>query len=215
MRGPRAASVRRAGSGHSRVHLERPENAELQRPPVDPPRLSTRGERSHPLRHVDTIRSDRQDVDWIGESFEVQLPAIDVADALDRASEVNDALTAQDLAGTGLTAQPRREVQSATAVPAFDRHRLTGIEADPHGEGEIWNRDRLLEKARLQLDRSPDRLTGRTEHCKGVISPELDHGAVPSLYLLANDVGEPLAASVATASSPRSRRCASSRLADT
>ena len=174
-----------------RVHLERPQDAELHRPPVHPPRLPARRERSHLLRDVDALRSDRQDVDGIGKPLEMQLPAIDVADALDRASEVNDALTAQDLSRTGLPAQPRREVQGSPAEPALDLNRLACVQPDPDGEREIRSRQRLLEKPRLQLDRRPDRLTGRTEDREGFVSPQLDHRSVPSLYLLANDIGEP------------------------
>ncbi len=174
-----------------RVDLERSEDAELQPPPVHAPRRLPGQERSHLLGDVAPLRSDRQDVDGIGEPLEMQLPAIDVGDAIERASEVNDALTAQDLAGAGLPAQPRREVQGPTPVSALDLNRLARIQPDPHGEREIRSRQRLLQEARLQLDRRPDRLTGRTKDGEGLITPQLDHRAVTSLYLLANDVGEP------------------------
>jgi hypothetical protein len=72
--------------------------------------------------------------------------------------------------GTGLPAQPRREVQGPTPVPALDLNRLACIQPDPHGEREIRGRQRLLKEARLQLDRRPDRLTGRTEDREGRVA---------------------------------------------
>ena len=174
-----------------RVDLQWPEDAELHPPPVHAPRRLPGEERSHLLSDIAPLRNDRQDVDGIGKPLEVQLAAIEVADAVNRASEVNDALTAQDLAGTGLPAQPRREVQCPTAEPALDLNRLAGIQPDPHGEREIRSRQRLLKKTRLQLDRRPDRLTRRTEDREGLVSPQLGHRAFPSLHLFANDVGEP------------------------
>ena len=118
----------------------------------------------------------------------MQLAAIRVSNALDRASQVHQALTAEDLARTRLAAEPGREVQGTTAEPALDRHRLTGVQSDPDGEREIRGGPRCLEKARLQLDRRPDGLTGGTEHREGFVSAQLDHGPVPGLNVLANDV---------------------------
>ena len=79
------------------------------------------------------------------------------------------------------------------APPAGGRDDAVGGRAreGPHGKREIRRRQCLLEKARLQLDRRPDRLTGRMEDREGLISPQLDHRTISSLYLLANDIGEP------------------------
>jgi hypothetical protein len=57
----------------------------------------------------------------------VQLAPIQVSNALDCSSQVNQGLTAQNFSGTGLATQPGREVQGSTAIPALDRQRLTGI----------------------------------------------------------------------------------------
>jgi hypothetical protein len=54
-----------------------------------------------------------------------------------------------------------------------------------------WGGLRCLKEARLQLDGRPDRLTQGTEHREGFVSPQLDHGSVPSLDVLSNDLGEP------------------------
>ena len=175
----------------SRVHLEWPEDAELHPSPVHGARRPRGQERSDLLRDVAPFRSDRQDANRGRESLEVQLPAIHVLDALDRAGQVDQALTAEDLAGTGLAAEPRREVQGPAAEPALDRNRLTGVQPDPDGEREIRGGPRRLKEARLQVDRRPDGLTGGTEHRERFVSPQLDHGAVPGLNVLSNDVGEP------------------------
>ena len=128
-------------------------------------------ERSDLLRDVAPLRSDRQDADGIGQPLEVQLAAIQVSNALDRASQVNQALTAEDLAGTRLAAEPGREVQGPTAEPALDRHRLTGVQPDPDGEWEIRGRLRCLKEARLQLDRRPDRPGGGSGTPRGLRRP--------------------------------------------
>src|SRR5439155_9909664 len=111
--------------------------------------------------------------------------------ALDRTGHVNHALTAEDLTRPCLAAQPGREVQGPTAEPALDRHRLAGVQPDPHGKREVRDGPRCVKKPHLQLDRRPDGLTGGMEYREGFISPELDNGPVPSLDVLSNDPGEP------------------------
>ena len=175
----------------SRVHLERSQNAEMHPPPVDGTYRPSGQERSDLLRDVAPLRSDRQDANGIGESFEVQLAAIQVPNALDRTGQVHEALTAEDLPGPGLAAEPGREVQSPAAEPALDRHRLTGVQPDPDGEREIRRGPRCLKQPRLQLHRCPDGLTGGTEHRQGFVSPQLDHRPVPGLDVLTDDAREP------------------------
>jgi hypothetical protein len=121
----------------------------------------------------------------------VQLAPIQVSNALDCSSQVNQGLTAQNLSGTGLAAQPGREVQGSTAIPALDRQRLTGIYPDPHGEREMWVGLRCPKESRLELDRRPDGLSGGAEHREGFVASQFDHGSLPGLYLLPNDLGEP------------------------
>ena len=70
----------------------------------------------------------------------MQLPAIHVLNALDRAGQVDQALTAEDLARSGLAAEPRREVQGPAAEPALDRNGLTSVQPDPDWEREIRSR---------------------------------------------------------------------------
>ena len=82
----------------SRIHLERPQNAEMHPPPVHGTCRPDGQERSDLLRDVAPLRCDRQDPNGIGESLEVQLAAIQVPNALDRTGQVHQALTAEDLA---------------------------------------------------------------------------------------------------------------------
>ena len=121
----------------------------------------------------------------------MQLAAIKVPNSLHGAGQVNQPSTAQDLARTRLDTEPGREVQDPTVEPALDGHRLTGVQPDPDGEWEIRGGPRCLEKARLQLDRRPDGLTGGTEHREGFVPSQLDHGPVPSPDVLSDDIGEP------------------------
>ena len=189
-RGPRAASARRGGWDRPPRRPRAARGRGTASCPVHGTRRPRGYERSDLFRHVAPLRSDREDTDGIRESLEVQLAAIQVPNALDRAGEVNEVLTREDLARTGLGAEPGREVQRPAAVPALDRHRLTGVQADPHGEREIRGGPGCLQKARLQVDRRPDGLTWGTEHREGFVSPQLDHGSVPSLDMLSSDLGE-------------------------
>jgi hypothetical protein len=58
----------------------------------------------------------------------------------------------------GLAAQPRREVERAAPVAALHPDGLSGVEADPHRQGERGVVDRLLRESQLQIDRGPEGL---------------------------------------------------------
>ena len=176
----------------SRVHLERPEDAELHPPPVHWARRPRGQERSDLLRDVAFLRSDRQDADGIGEPLEMQLAAIQVAERprpCGRGEPGFDCRgSRQDLPrriAWPRDSRPHRGIRSrpGTASPASS--------PIPAGSGRSGAAFVCLKKARLQLDRRPDRLTRGTEHREGFVSPQLDHGSVPSLDMLSNDLGEP------------------------
>src|SRR6266511_4114799 len=78
----------------------------------------------------------------------------------------------------------------AAPVAASHRHRLAGVQPDPHGEREGRVRDGLLDEALLELDRGPDGLPGGVEDGEGLVSPQLDHRSTPGLDALLGYVRE-------------------------
>ena len=62
----------------------------------------------------------------------MQGATLDVLNAVDPGRKVDDGLGGQDLPGSGLRAETRREVQGTAAIAALDRDRLAGVQPDPH-----------------------------------------------------------------------------------
>ena len=73
--------------------------------------------------------------------------AVLVPDAVDPSREVGDLAGGEDLAGSGLAAEPRRQVQRAAPVATLDRDGLAGIQADPDREWQLRLRERLLARS--------------------------------------------------------------------
>jgi hypothetical protein len=110
----------------------------------------------------------------IGEALQVQHAAVDVADAVHCAGDVHEALRGEDLSRTGFAAQPRSDVENATAVPGPDRDGLADVESDAHRERHVGGRPRLVEEAALQVDRRPDRLARGAERDQRLVATELE-----------------------------------------
>jgi hypothetical protein len=103
---------------------------------------------------------------------------------------VRDLARRQDLAGTSLAAQPRRQVQRAAAIPALDLDRLAGVEADPDRKGQLGIGEGLLDEPLLELDGRADRLARRAEDAERLVSAELQERAAAGHDPFAGDPGE-------------------------
>jgi hypothetical protein len=128
----------------SPVDLEGAEDTKVHLAPEHALTAPSGYERLHLLRDVEFLGSQLDDVDGIGESLEMQFPVIEVPDAIDRAGEMNQVLTGQDLAGTGFAAQAGGKVQGPAAIPAAHGRCLSHFEADSHGKRKIGGRPSLL-----------------------------------------------------------------------
>jgi hypothetical protein len=73
---------------------------------------------------------------------------------------VDDLPAREHLAGAGERAESCRDVEGPAPVASFDRDRLTGVQADPHGERKGWIGDRLFDEPLLQSHSSTDRRAG-------------------------------------------------------
>ena len=65
---------------------------------------------------------------------------------------MQDATTDEDLAGGGLRAEPRREVERAAAVPVLDGDGFARIDPDPDPEREPGIENGLVEERELEVD---------------------------------------------------------------
>src|SRR5512132_4737624 len=81
------------------VDLEGAEDTEVHLASEHPLTAPGWYERLHLLRDVEFLGNQLEDVDGIGESLQMQFPVIEVPDAIDRAGEMNQVLTGEDLAG--------------------------------------------------------------------------------------------------------------------
>jgi hypothetical protein len=93
-----------------------------------------RSERPHPFTNISVLRGDGESSNGAGDPAEIEIAAIRIADAVDSAGQVYDALAAEDLPGSGFGAESRGEVESSSSEPITDRYGLTRIE--PHTDRE-------------------------------------------------------------------------------
>jgi hypothetical protein len=124
-------------------------------------------------------------------ALEANGSSIHVGDPIHLPGKVRDRRAGKDLPGTGDAAQPSREIERATPVPAVDGDSLTRIQPDPDGERKRWLRHGLVHEPALELDRRPDRLPGRVEDREGFVTAELDDHSAPGLDALACHHSEP------------------------
>ena len=115
---------------------------------------------------------------------------VHVAHTVQPPGEVGDLSAGQDLAGAGLAAHPRREVEGAPAIPALHGDGLAGVEADADQQRDLWIGQRLVHEPLLERERGPDGLAGRGEHGEGLVAAQLDQLAAEFLDLLAGDLCE-------------------------
>ena len=152
--------------------------------------VTPRGHAHERRGRVDRLRRDPNDRHRFGQSLQLDGASLLVADAIHPPGQVRDLWRREHLAGTRLTAQPRREVQRPSSEPALDGNGLARVEADPDGQEQVGVRDRLGDEALLQIERGADRLARRGEDRERFVAPELDHGSVTALDALARDARE-------------------------
>ena len=133
----------------------------------------------------------------------MQLAAIDVSHAFDRASEVHQAVAPQYLARTRSLQSLAARFRAPPREPALDRHCLPGVQPDPDRKGQIRRGPRRLEEANLQVDRRPDGLTRRAEHGERLVTSSSTTDPLRS-WTCFRTMSANVAASRAAASSPRS-----------
>ena len=104
--------------------------------------------------------------------------------------EMDDLSTREDLAGLRARLQASGDVQSSPAIPTLDGHRLSGVEADAHGERQGWIRGGLIHETLLQSHGGSDRGARRAEDGQDLVSPQFDHPPAVVLDDLAYHFGE-------------------------
>jgi hypothetical protein len=120
----------------------------------------------------------------------VSVPPVFVPNAVEPTREVRDLPRRQDLAGLGLAAEARGEVERTAAVTTLDLDSLAGIQADADGERKFRLLHGLVHEPLLELDGGSDRLARRGEDAQGLVAPELEQRAPAGLDRFPCDVGE-------------------------
>ena len=109
----------------------------------------------------------------------------------DLAGEVHEAFGREDLARACRRAQPSGLVERRAPEAVAEGDGFAGVEADPDAEGEQRVTVGLRRERRLELDRRPQRPTGRLERGERLVPAELDELAAPRFDPLGDDLGEP------------------------
>ena len=145
-----------------------------------------------PPGHLASARSarDRDDVNRLRQSLELDRAAVDVGDSVHLPREMCHRLARQELACGSQAAQPSCQVECPTAIAVADRHRLARVHPDPDRQGEVGVRGTLLVATGEEVDARRDRLPRRIEDGEGLVAAQLDHGTAAALHLLLDEVGE-------------------------
>jgi hypothetical protein len=143
-----------------------------------------------------------EDVDGLGNPFQMHAPAIDVRNPLQPACEMYDTVGRDHFTRTGEPAEARRDVEGRTAEASVDPDRLARVDPNADVEGHRRIGPGLLFETHLQFDSRSQGLAGRTEDGERFVSPYLDDRAAASRDSLAGDRGksrrEPCGSFVAT-----------------
>ena len=139
---------------------------------------------------VAILRNDAGDTNGVGDALEVQLASVDVADSLDRTSQMGDLPAREDLAGRRHCAQPRREVQRTAAIPAFHWYGLPGVEADPDRQRKRGVVPGFLGESLLEIQGRPDRLSWGREDGESLVASKFDDAATTGPDSLSGQSGE-------------------------
>jgi len=134
--------------------------------------------------------ADADDSDRLGQTFQHEVAPVLEPDPLDPPGEVGDLLAGQDLARSGLAAQPRGQIERPAPIAALHGNGLSGVESDPHHEGQRRVGDGLLDEPVLQLHRRPDGLPGGTENRERLVTAKLDDPAAAPLHAFPRHLGE-------------------------
>ena len=116
--------------------------------------------------------SDGVEFDGSRDPLEADRAAGLESDVLDGAGEVHELGGDEDLTRPGASAQPRRHVQCSPSVSVPERHRLPGVDPDPHAERYVCGliaRERLL-----KIEGRADRFSGGVEDREDLVSSNLD-----------------------------------------
>ena len=114
-----------------------------------------------------------------------------VLDPLHRPREVGGDGARQDLARSSQAAQPRGEVERATAVAALDRDRLADVDPDADQQRHVGVADGLGDEPLLQGHGRVDRVAGRPEDRECLVTAQLEQRAGRTLHHLPGDGGKP------------------------
>ena len=140
--------------------------------------LATQASERCPARHRHgrqrRLGDDLDHLHRVLQALESLGPALLEADALDPAGERDDGLAREDLPWRGARAEPRREVQGAAAVAAFDGNGLAGVEPDPDPERKRRLAVSALAEEPLQVDRRAQGLPRRREDAERLVAAELE-----------------------------------------
>ena len=197
--GPRSSVGRRPGPWwRARPRPARPPPAATPTGadgPAAPGALGARAGRrggtgGQPLGRVLALRDHPDDPHRLGQPLEMHQPTIHIDEVFHPPGQMGHLLAHQHLPRPRQPTQPRRQIQGPTPIAPLDRHRLPGVQPDPHPQRQRRVGQRLLDKAGLELDRRPQRLAGRGEHRQRLIPAQLDDRPPPALHPLPGQRGE-------------------------